>query len=180
MRRVVGLLALAVCLVILPGFTQATKNTAAQKDPMGCTGSSNTFPIWDEQPTLVKEVPQGRLYRVDSVSPPILVTHLWGSAYQMGYAHGQLLKEPILSLYAQTNAYFERQAEKYFEQLPAWLAEVLAQLGLGTRLTASLVGGCSSTCPSAHAYHPLFVCIRCRIGFNIHLDARFYSTTIQG
>lgn len=185
MRRVVGGLALLACLVMI---AEAAQGTTIRKDPLGCTGTPNMYPIWDEQPTLLKEVPQGRLYRVDSVSPPILVTHLWGSAYQMGYAHGQLLKEPILSLYAQTTAYFERQAEKYFDQLPAWLAEILAQLGLGTVLHRSCLASrrvvsfrCGWDCQQCLPFCFLVIvssrgCFR----FDIYVDARLYPAAIQG
>lgn len=123
------------CLLV---FCCASIVTATvERDPLGCTGRSNQLPLWQESPAFVLQVPQGKLYRVDSVTPPIYVAHVWGSAYQMGYAHGQMLKEPILALFGESMQYFEREAQKYVKQLPPWLAEIIAQLGVDAALDAT-------------------------------------------
>jgi hypothetical protein len=41
----------------------------------------------------VKAVPNGKLYIQRNVTPPVYVVHLYGTAYEMGYAQGLLFKD---------------------------------------------------------------------------------------
>lgn len=108
--------------------------SGSELDSLGCSGTSNQHPIWNEDPKFVLQVPNGKLYEVASVTPSIYVAHLFGTAYEMGYAHGQMLKTPILSLFGQVDYYFEREVQKYIKQLPPWLAQVVSQLGVDAAL----------------------------------------------
>lgn len=62
--------------------------------PTGCGGQWNTNPILTAAPRLLTSVPNGKLFQLDAVSPPILVAHAWGSHYEMGLALGQMLARP--------------------------------------------------------------------------------------
>ena len=62
--------------------------------PSGCGGQWNTNPILTAAPRLLTSVPNGKLFQLDSVSPPILLAHAWGSHYEMGFALGQMLSRP--------------------------------------------------------------------------------------
>ena len=56
-----------------------------------CTGTANSHPIETRRPTFVRAVPNGKLFVVDTVDPPINVVHLYGTAFAMGAAQGALL-----------------------------------------------------------------------------------------
>ena len=53
---------------------------------------TNSFPIIDSAPRFVKSVQNAKLFRAGPDDSEFNVVHLWGNAYEMGYAHGQLLK----------------------------------------------------------------------------------------
>lgn len=38
-------------------------------------------------------MPNGKLYIQRNVTPPVYIVHLYGTAYEMGYAQGQLFKD---------------------------------------------------------------------------------------
>ncbi len=44
-----------------------------------CRGTANTLPLETQTPKFVRAVKNGALYTVDSVSPSLLVAHIWGA-----------------------------------------------------------------------------------------------------
>ncbi len=58
--------------------------SAAPPVPEGCGGHWNTNPIITTAPRLLSTVPNGKLFLADTVQPPLLVLHVWGSHYEMG------------------------------------------------------------------------------------------------
>jgi hypothetical protein len=55
----------------------------------------NDNPIHDAPPLVIRETSHGRLEEVGKGDERISIVHVWGTPYEMGYAHGELLKEPI-------------------------------------------------------------------------------------
>ena len=78
---------------------------------------SNNLPVDDSPPQFVAEVPHGRLESAGSGEDAIHILHLWGTPYEMGYAHGQLLKQ----------------------QVPAYIARVSEAMARGMRSEVTLL-----------------------------------------
>ena len=56
---------------------------------------TNHAPIHDSPPVFVSETQHGRLETTGSGEDMIHLLHLWGTPYEMGYAHGELLKKQV-------------------------------------------------------------------------------------
>ena len=68
-----ALISLFLCLI---GGTLATKNTSA------CSGTPNLLEIITDEPTLEKEVTNGKLFTIDgngAISPALSIAHMWGT-----------------------------------------------------------------------------------------------------
>jgi len=50
-----------------------------------------------------------KLYTVGSGDDQIYIVHLWGTPYQMGYAHGLLVKDRMIGLIETFWTYMEKQ-----------------------------------------------------------------------
>lgn len=59
------------------------------------TAQPNVFPITQPEAVFVRSVPNGALYELLVHDQNIAVVHLWGSPYQKGFAHGQLMKDKM-------------------------------------------------------------------------------------
>ena len=55
-------------------------------------------PIINQKPIFVKEIKNAKLYRIGEGDDSINVVHLWGTPYEMGYAHGIIVKEELSGL----------------------------------------------------------------------------------
>eukprot|EP01045_Picozoa_sp_COSAG04_P039950 COSAG04_NODE_11443_length_708_cov_17.676580_1_plen_156_part_10 len=77
----------------------APRRRAAPRPPRP-PGSAkpNRHPLWNQPPRPVTTVPNGaRLEAGDpALAPPITVVHVSGSAFEMGEAHGRLMKRELL------------------------------------------------------------------------------------
>lgn len=62
---------------------------------VNCNGTANKWPVLTTPPRLVRSVPNGKLFVLDGVSPPIRVLHLWGTPYAKGVAQGLLLRDSL-------------------------------------------------------------------------------------
>jgi len=120
----------------------------------GCNGSPdfgkpNTNPIINGQPVLVKSVPNGKLFTMQVGSHPndtIAVTHLWGTPYQKGFAHGQLIAERGKKLVAAVYKWIDDQVSAAINgsvgPIPYDIAVWLANTGLnaGLDIMSALTG----------------------------------------
>jgi len=103
----------------------------------GCTGMPNTNPINTAPPVFMKETLNGKLYRGGIVAPFYRVVHMWGTPYEMGYAHGLLLRDDINALYDQVWSYLEKQVEEVIPYLPEFLKQIIAEFGIEAGLEAT-------------------------------------------
>ncbi|KAJ8316334.1 hypothetical protein KUTeg_006348, partial [Tegillarca granosa] len=69
----------------------------------------NNNPIYRGSPTLVKTVQNGKLYTVGNGEDSFYIAHIWGSPYDMGKAHGQLLGIRAVNMMNKVWEYLEEQ-----------------------------------------------------------------------
>jgi len=110
-----------------------------------CNGSpdpnapENPLPIVDALPNVVKSVKNGilQLARSDDNQNQFQITHLWGSPYEQGFAHGQLLSDDISTFFQSTYKYL---ADEVVGSLPnklgisSWFLELATEKGLDAAL----------------------------------------------
>ena len=91
----------AALLLALPAHGAAPPSCAQTASPPG-SAKPNRHPLWALPPRPVTTVPNGarleaRLEAGDpALAPPITVVHVSGSAFEMGEAHGRLMKRDLL------------------------------------------------------------------------------------
>lgn len=94
----------------------------------------NTYAINTTAPTFVRSVPNGKLYRAGTPGFEFNVAHIWGTAYELGYAHGELFKETAGNISLAVWGYMEQQVIENLTFLPVWLADIIADYGLEVAL----------------------------------------------
>ncbi len=95
-----------------------------------CPGAPNPFPVWTVDPTLIKKVPNGKLYLAGAGNDTFYVQHLYGSYYDMGFAHGQHFSDIIPLGLNRFYDWVEGQIESKAPWLPAWVAGIVADFGV--------------------------------------------------
>lgn len=126
--------------VILQAAAVAALCAVRSADAAFCNGSPspdaqpNAYPISTTPPTFVKSVPNGKLYSAGAPGFEFNVAHLWGTPYDMGYAHGQLFGSIATNVSNAVWGYFEEQVTSNLTFLPAWLADLIANYGLEVAL----------------------------------------------
>lgn len=95
-----------------------------------CSGKPNTKPVWTAAPVLVRKVTNGAYYVSGDATQNISVVHLYGSAYELGYAHGSLLKDDIQVMYKNFFAYLDGEIESAVPWLPKKIREILETKGV--------------------------------------------------
>ncbi len=69
----------------------------------------NLNPIINEEPVFVNQVKNAKLYTIGKGDDQIYVVHLWGSPYEMGFAHGKLLPDRMKGLVETFWSYMESE-----------------------------------------------------------------------
>jgi len=87
-----------------------------------------------DDPVLVNQTANGMLFLQNSVEPPLYITHVYGTPYEMGYAQGVLLKEQINQFIPDVFEYMYTEVEDYLGFLPYYLQEVVAEVGVDAAL----------------------------------------------
>jgi hypothetical protein len=126
---------LALCFGVAIIISFLLPAEAAYCVPHSTTPKRNTNPIWRVPPKLLSSTKNGKLYSIGPDNAKIL--HVWGSPYEMGYAHGTLLKEQLHTFLDDLWVYLDEQvAPKIMPYLPPWLAYLVSDLGLQAALEA--------------------------------------------
>ncbi|XP_062513488.1 protein dcd1A-like [Corticium candelabrum] len=98
------------------------------------TAKPNNNAIYVGPPISVKNVSYGELYTVGSGDDRINIVHVWGWPYQMGYAHGQLVKDVVKSFIDEVWEYLEDKIEEAINStapiFQPWFLKDVADLGL--------------------------------------------------
>lgn len=137
MGRAAAALAPVLALALaLAGTAAVTATGPAPADPPVCSGTENTHPVYTDAPTLVSTVPNGKLMVTGSetLSPRLRVVHVYGTAYEMGFAHGTLLKAEATELYSSMLEWVYGTVDKYIHFLPQWLRELIEKDGVEAAL----------------------------------------------
>lgn len=102
-----------------------------------CTGTANTEPIYTKPPIFVNQLQNGKRYLAGQGNDSIHLVHVYGSAYEMGKAFGQLMKKelnimvPIFENYLDD---FLINQVKILQKIPKEWAEVVVKFGLTAAL----------------------------------------------
>ncbi|KJE94290.1 hypothetical protein CAOG_04958 [Capsaspora owczarzaki ATCC 30864] len=123
----------AASLLVVIAAVVAAAASAASAAGVGtnCAGNVNTNTFWSGTPTLVRTVANGTLWSVgDAASGIVQVAHVYGSAYDRGFAHGQLLKDDIQALYPQFFGYLYQQIAPYLKALPKDIQIIIERDGV--------------------------------------------------
>jgi len=99
-----------------------------------CQGNATGLSIWNQAPVFVNATANGKLYTVGGSANPINVLHLYGTPYEMGQAHGLLLKDTILEMYDEFFDYADDQAAPYLKYLPEFLQKLIVDEGVEAAL----------------------------------------------
>lgn len=91
---------------------------------------TNMLPINITAPSMERSVPNGHLSWAGPPAARFPVVHVYGSAYERGYAHGQLLSTQVQAFINAAWQYMEQQVESNLPTLPAWLSKLIAEVGL--------------------------------------------------
>jgi len=78
---------LVTILVLIFSLLQESYQTHCNSHPLPA-GNSNSAPIWDDEPVLIKTVKNGKLYQVGNkaYNNTIDLLHVYGTMYEMGEA----------------------------------------------------------------------------------------------
>jgi hypothetical protein len=125
--RVAGAFAALVAAAAL--FLSSASAVSAQG--IDCTGKPNTIPPVVAKPLLMRKSAHGALYQSNSqVEPAILVMHMYGTPYEMGFAHGTLMKQEIAKLYPELFLWIDSQVQAAIPEMPKFLADFIGKYGL--------------------------------------------------
>lgn len=96
---------------------------------------TNEFPIFDEAPTFVKSVENAVLYEAGPSNARFPIAHVYGNAYEVGYAQGVLQKQYMKEFIAKTEEYFINMAvEEMGDKISPFWQGVIIFKGLNRAL----------------------------------------------
>lgn len=127
--------ALALLAAALAASPARAEYCSGGPDP---NAQPNTLPIFTDAPALVKTVPNGKLFTAGAAGYNFSLIHVYGSAYEQGFAHGALLTDEVKFTADAVWQYMEEQIEGDISFLPAALQQLLADLGLELALDVLL------------------------------------------
>lgn len=90
----------------------------------------NTHPIHEGNPTFERSVKNGKAFRAGPEGYEFWIVHVYGTPYEMGYAHGSMMKQEVQVMASSTWQYLEQQVEDGLSGLPTWLRDWVAEVGL--------------------------------------------------
>ena len=108
----------------------------------------NPFPISTDAPVLLRSVKNGHAFQAGAAGYEFNVVHVYGSAYEMGFAQGSLYPAQVRDMANRTWAYMVDQVAENLPSLPTWISDLIGDLGLELALDALI----ALTKPSTGAY----------------------------
>ena len=101
----------------------------------------NLNEIYTARPTFVRSTQNAKLYHVGDSEDRMNVLHLWGNAYERGFAHGSILKNDTAEFYSRVYPFFEQSILQAINGSVPWfakrIASWIAKVGLGVALDAT-------------------------------------------
>ncbi|EGC34478.1 hypothetical protein DICPUDRAFT_153322 [Dictyostelium purpureum] len=123
----------------LNSFDQSSSESSSGTNSEGCYGVPNPHTVYTQKERLVASVSNGVLYQTGPNTNQLYILHLYGTPFEMGEAHGQLLKAQIQDLlpsfmeFAQV-AVKQFIKSKFAERLPAFLIYIIETFGVNAAL----------------------------------------------
>lgn len=130
MARSTSVFAVAVLLL---GLAVASEAAFCHGKPHA-DAKPNMYPLLNPTPKLMRTAPNGKAYQVNEGGLSFWVLHVYGTPYEMGYAHGQMMKAEAQVMVNQTMEYIYSQAEQALAGLPTWLRDWVAEVGVDIAL----------------------------------------------
>lgn len=99
-----------------------------------CSNTPNIYPVYDQPAVLLNSTQYGKLYITGPPGNQINILHVSGTPYQMGYAHGTLLKAEIADLFNEFQAFLDKAMDQYLDFLPKDIRTIIENLGVAAAL----------------------------------------------
>lgn len=119
----------------------AILSTASVAGAAYCNGSpdegtrTSEFAIFDEEPTFVRAVKNAALYEAGPENARFPVVHVYGDAYEVGFAQGLLQKEYLTDFISKTYKYFlDLALDEMGDAVPQIFQEMIILGGLNAAL----------------------------------------------
>lgn len=96
----------------------------------------NQLPFITNEPKFIKQTKNGKRYLISSDDGDnwVHVAHIYGSAYEMGYAQGELFKDELVPFLSAIWTYMKDEIATQLDKFPDWLAKMIAEFGLDIAL----------------------------------------------
>lgn len=95
----------------------------------------NEQPVWTSQPTLLRTHKNGKLYEIGEGTTKMKLIHVYGNMYEMGFAHGYLLKDELKSFLKELWEYIDGEVEDALpKKIPGFLQKGVANFAIGAAL----------------------------------------------
>jgi len=95
---------------------------------------ANEMPILDSPPVFDREIKNAKLYWADSGNNKISIVHVWGTPYEMGFAHGRILHDRVNAFITTLWDYFideiTHELNEFLPDLPDWFIQDIAEGGI--------------------------------------------------
>eukprot|EP00056_Hartaetosiga_gracilis_P018864 m.12224 g.12224 ORF g.12224 m.12224 type:complete len:441 (-) comp7141_c0_seq1:1530-2852(-) len=129
------------CVVVLLLAADATKAAECHGKP-DPNAQQNLNAIYTEKPAFVRSVNNAKLYSVGGGNDTIALVHLWGSPYEMGFAHGKLMEKEASDFINAVWSYLENQVESAINgtihNLQPWFVDLITEFGLDAALDLTM------------------------------------------
>ncbi|KAG6551233.1 hypothetical protein Mapa_007159 [Marchantia paleacea] len=131
---------LALALSLSLSVSASTRTTTKTRNgSQQCPGGGWTGKVVEENPRSVAQDRSGERFEVGSPGDLVAVLHINGSPFELGRAHGVLLRSEIQTMYLRLFAHMEDQliVALHLTLLPDVLARKIARLALNAALDAT-------------------------------------------
>lgn len=124
-------------LLVALALTAAVSHAAFCHSKPNPNAQPNLNPVITADPVLTRTAPNGKAFLAGPTGSQFWVVHVYGTPYEMGYAHGQMFAVEAREMIARTWAYFESQVGDAIAGLPTWLSQDIIDFGLSVALDAT-------------------------------------------
>lgn len=128
-----------VCVFV---FLYTPAQTAYCHGKPDLNAKQNLNPVFHGETRFVRQVKNGKLYVAGEAQDAFNVVHLWGTPYEMGYAHGSLVKDEAFRFIQSVWTYMEQQVVLAINGsvhiFKPWFIKDVADKGLDVALDAEI------------------------------------------
>jgi len=126
-----------LCLLtfIVAHLPQSTEGAYCHGHPKA-DAHKNLLPFIENKPTLIKSTKNGKLFHLssDSGDDALKILHVYGSAYEMGYAHGELLADELKPFIGAIWEHVKEEIAPFLSTIPKWISDLIVEYGLEVAL----------------------------------------------